>query len=293
MNWWKSSLLTNWYNYFLCHLVGQDVRDRFSGGAEAFGRRNASGHLHGDHSRHRSDDVPSSKDVVLLQAMIFNFHLSQQTWILLTTFKNLVPIQLCCVLLFYLEWQVFCPTPLFSNLIQKGAAVVTGMEAFRRGLFYRAVDQAPLGSQVKSDQVAWCQQVVVYLQGKGFNLVLSPKRQLLPVLQLQKAVVMIHSGALSCCLLELARGNEKRNRSMWVTSDRVNGQHNTYVSSVKCPSSTVFYINWTCICVSIISWLGSSTLQNLMKSPPKTLVGSETSMDFLGYNGACFVLGSC
>lgn len=149
--------------------------------------------------------------------------------------SNLVPIQLCCVLLFYLEWQVFCPTPLFSNLIQKGAAVVTGMEAFRRGLFYRAVDQAPLGSQVKSDQVAWCQQVVVYLQGKGFNLVLSPKRQLLPVLQLQKAVVMIHSGALSCCLLELARGNEKRNRSMWVTSDRVNGQHNTLCIFCKMP----------------------------------------------------------
>ena len=54
----------------LCDLVGQDIRDnRFSGGAEAFARRNASGHgLHGDHSRHRSsDDVPSSKDVVLLQ----------------------------------------------------------------------------------------------------------------------------------------------------------------------------------------------------------------------------------
>ncbi|KAG6582742.1 Casein kinase 1-like protein 11, partial [Cucurbita argyrosperma subsp. sororia] len=47
------------------HPVGQDIRDRFSGGTEAFGRRNASGHgLHGDHSRHRSsDDVPSSKDV--------------------------------------------------------------------------------------------------------------------------------------------------------------------------------------------------------------------------------------
>ncbi|XP_022974496.1 casein kinase 1-like protein 10 [Cucurbita maxima] len=48
------------------HPVGQDIRDnRFSGGAEAFARRNASGHgLHGDHSKHRSsDDVPSSKDV--------------------------------------------------------------------------------------------------------------------------------------------------------------------------------------------------------------------------------------
>lgn len=44
---------------------GQEVRDRFTGGIEAFARRNTSGHgLHGDHSRHRSsDDVPSSKDV--------------------------------------------------------------------------------------------------------------------------------------------------------------------------------------------------------------------------------------
>ncbi|KAH9681978.1 Casein kinase 1-like protein 10 [Citrus sinensis] len=45
---------------------GQEVRDRFAGGIEAFARRNTSGHgLHGDHSRHKSsDDVPSSKDVV-------------------------------------------------------------------------------------------------------------------------------------------------------------------------------------------------------------------------------------
>ncbi|KAH9681979.1 Casein kinase 1-like protein 10 [Citrus sinensis] len=44
---------------------GQEVRDRFAGGIEAFARRNTSGHgLHGDHSRHKSsDDVPSSKDV--------------------------------------------------------------------------------------------------------------------------------------------------------------------------------------------------------------------------------------
>lgn len=44
---------------------GQEVRDRFAGGIEAFARRNTSGHgLHADHSRHKSsDDVPSSKDV--------------------------------------------------------------------------------------------------------------------------------------------------------------------------------------------------------------------------------------
>ncbi|KAG6766236.1 hypothetical protein POTOM_030307 [Populus tomentosa] len=44
---------------------GQEVRDRFSGGVEAFARRNSSGHaLHSDQSRHRSsDDAPSSKDV--------------------------------------------------------------------------------------------------------------------------------------------------------------------------------------------------------------------------------------
>ncbi|KGN61593.1 casein kinase 1-like protein 10 isoform X1 [Cucumis sativus] len=46
-------------------LVGQDLRDKFSGPVEAFARRNGTGiGLHSDHSRHRSsDDVPSSKDV--------------------------------------------------------------------------------------------------------------------------------------------------------------------------------------------------------------------------------------
>lgn len=54
------------HTLFECHLVGQDLRDKFSGAVEAFARRNGTGHgLHSDHSRHRSsDDVPSSKDVV-------------------------------------------------------------------------------------------------------------------------------------------------------------------------------------------------------------------------------------
>ncbi|XP_027156597.1 casein kinase 1-like protein 10 [Coffea eugenioides] len=44
--------------------VGQDIRDRFSGAVEAFSRRNASSAgRHAEHSRHRSDDIPSSKDV--------------------------------------------------------------------------------------------------------------------------------------------------------------------------------------------------------------------------------------
>ncbi|KAL3531215.1 hypothetical protein ACH5RR_010537 [Cinchona calisaya] len=45
--------------------VGQDIRDRFSGAVEAFSRRNASSSgRHGEqHLRHRSEDVPSSKDV--------------------------------------------------------------------------------------------------------------------------------------------------------------------------------------------------------------------------------------
>nr|GMD75461.1 casein kinase 1-like protein 10 [Ipomoea batatas] len=44
--------------------VRQEGRDRFSGGVEAFARRNSSGTgLHGDHSRHRtSEDIPSSKE---------------------------------------------------------------------------------------------------------------------------------------------------------------------------------------------------------------------------------------
>lgn len=53
------------YDAYRCMflLVGQEIRERFSGAVEAFSRRNGSGH--GDHSRHRSsDDVPSSKDVV-------------------------------------------------------------------------------------------------------------------------------------------------------------------------------------------------------------------------------------
>lgn len=111
------------------------------------------------------------------------------------------------------------------------------MEASRRGLFYRAVDQAPLGSLVKSDQVGWCQQVVAYLEAKGFNLVSSRKQQTLPVRQLQKVVVMIHSGASRCCLLELGRGNERKQMNLGITSDGVNGQNITtpYVSSsVKC-----------------------------------------------------------
>jgi hypothetical protein len=51
--------------FYFC-LVGQEIRDRFSGAVEAFARKNSTGHaMHRDRSRHRSsDDVPSSKDVV-------------------------------------------------------------------------------------------------------------------------------------------------------------------------------------------------------------------------------------
>ena len=105
---------------------------------------------------------------------------------------------------------------------------------------------------------------------------------------------MIHSGALSCCLLELARGNERKNRSIWVTSDRVNGQYSTLCIFCKMPQLLRYFISTEHVYVyRSLVWLGSSTLQNLMKSPPETLVGSETSMDFLGYNGACFVVGRC
>lgn len=64
----------------MLHLVGQEIRDRFSGAVEAFARRNGSGHaLHGDHSRHRSsDDVPSSKDVVSGALCIMRINLSLQ-----------------------------------------------------------------------------------------------------------------------------------------------------------------------------------------------------------------------
>ncbi|CAH9093748.1 unnamed protein product [Cuscuta europaea] len=44
--------------------VGQDLRDKFSGAVEALSRRNTSGSgRHVEHSRQRSEDVPSSKDV--------------------------------------------------------------------------------------------------------------------------------------------------------------------------------------------------------------------------------------
>lgn len=50
------------------NLVGQDIRDRFTGAVEAFSRRNTSAAgRHGEHSRQRtSEDIPSSKDVVLI-----------------------------------------------------------------------------------------------------------------------------------------------------------------------------------------------------------------------------------
>ncbi|XP_073317769.1 casein kinase 1-like protein 10 [Primulina huaijiensis] len=44
--------------------VAQDLRDRFSGAVEAFSRKNASGSARqAEQSRHKSEDVPSSKDV--------------------------------------------------------------------------------------------------------------------------------------------------------------------------------------------------------------------------------------
>ena len=60
--------------FCLFNLVGQDIRDRFSGAVEAFSRRNASSSgRHAEHSRHRSDDIPSSKDVVWPSSLIDNF----------------------------------------------------------------------------------------------------------------------------------------------------------------------------------------------------------------------------
>lgn len=47
--------------------VKRESRDRLSGAVEAFARKNGSSSgigLHGDHSRHRSSDIPSSKEVV-------------------------------------------------------------------------------------------------------------------------------------------------------------------------------------------------------------------------------------
>lgn len=48
--------------------MGQDIRDRFAGAVGAFARRNVSSSgRHGEHSKHKtSDDIPSSKDVVLI-----------------------------------------------------------------------------------------------------------------------------------------------------------------------------------------------------------------------------------
>lgn len=51
---------------YMYRVVKHEIRDRFSGAMEAFARRNGSsaGLQQGDHSRNRSDDVPTSKDVV-------------------------------------------------------------------------------------------------------------------------------------------------------------------------------------------------------------------------------------
>ena len=55
------------YVFHLFHPVGQEIREKFSGAVEVFSRRHASSSgRHGDHSKHRTtEDVPSSKDVVL------------------------------------------------------------------------------------------------------------------------------------------------------------------------------------------------------------------------------------
>jgi hypothetical protein len=60
--------------FYFC-LVGQEIRDRFSGAVEAFARKNSTGHaMHRDQSRHRSsDDVVSSAREIKRNYVSFNF----------------------------------------------------------------------------------------------------------------------------------------------------------------------------------------------------------------------------
>lgn len=53
--------------FYLFYPVGQEIREKFSGAVEVFSRKHAStSGRHGDHSKNRtSEDVPSSKDVVM------------------------------------------------------------------------------------------------------------------------------------------------------------------------------------------------------------------------------------
>lgn len=96
---------------------------------------------------------------------------------------------------------------LCSKLILRGLVARLVMAVPQKGLLYQAADQALLVSLLKAVLVDWSQAVVVYLQLRGFNQVLSPKHPLL-VLQGQEVAVMIHLGALNSCQLVLEKGNE-------------------------------------------------------------------------------------
>jgi hypothetical protein len=196
-SWATFSCLRQFYFY----PVGQEVRDRFSGGVEAFARRNSSGHaLHSDQSRHRSsDDAPSSKDVVsiaieIMYLLILVELVALLPWILASLLN--------CLLLF------FYPHPFYSIPIQKGPVRHLEMEALQRGRSCQAAGQALLASLVRIGQAGWSQAVVACQQPKGFNLGLSQNHLLLLVLQPQVVVVSIHLGALNSCLLAQERGNK-------------------------------------------------------------------------------------
>lgn len=242
--------------------MGQDIRDRYSGGAEAFGRRNASGHLHGDHSRHRSDDVPSSKDVVLLQAIIFNFHNLNKLEFCLLLLITWVPIQLCCFLLFYLEMTCFLS---HSPLQQPDSE--RGRSSYRNG----SISKRPVLSSSRPSSSGEPSEI------RSSRLVsassrLSAGQRVQPGFE-SKTTTFTRSSTTkggrddtlrSFELLSIGTGKRKWKkgyRSMWVSSDCVNGQQNTLCIFCKMPQlyGILYQLNMY-MCISIISWLSSSTL---------------------------------
>lgn len=258
------------------------MRDRFSGAAEAFARRN-SGH-HGDHSRHRSsDDVPSSKDVVPLQAIIiFIFCFSQQTWVLLL-FLRIGFLYYSAASFSFTKMSCFLShSPLQQPDSERGrSSYRNGSISKRPALSSSRPSSSGEPSEIRSSRLV------------SSSSRLSAGQRVQPGFE-SKTTTFTRSSTTkggrddtlrSFELLSIGTGKRKwkRNRSIWVTSDRLSGQHNTLWILCKMPQlygvcyNTIEHV----YVVLIVSWFGSSILQNLMKFPPKTLLETKPPWIFL------------
>lgn len=103
--------------------VGKEIRDRFSGAVEAFSRRQGSGSSprRYDHARNRSsEDVPSSKNVVIFFSNNFSFFIIH------------IVIYICIAL--YLKRCNGDYCFIFSNMILKEDVILLDMEALQEKL---------------------------------------------------------------------------------------------------------------------------------------------------------------